>query len=236
MMSLIALSQRMANSFQEALNLTTCRPDYTVSCDEIDLFLTKMIAPTQPNGVIICAAGFILLPVPPANVFNFLSDENRRHEWDVLTAGLPVRQISHIPIGTDAANRITILEPMTSNSQIFQQASRNPQQGSYLIVYTPITEQEVQNIANGQLDHSQLPITPSGFYISSGSEAFNNMNAAPGTVTGTTRGHHHSHLTVAFQILTPGGSTNEELGMESLASIHDVFKETVQNIKTALNC
>ncbi|XP_039808599.1 homeobox-leucine zipper protein ROC9-like [Panicum virgatum] len=64
--------------------------------------------PGEPQGLIACGVLSAWLPVSPAALFDFLRDESRRHEWDVmLLPGRPVRSCLRVAKGNDRGNCVT---------------------------------------------------------------------------------------------------------------------------------
>ncbi|KAK7289988.1 hypothetical protein RIF29_04073 [Crotalaria pallida] len=221
---LLDLSDRMVQSFNQVLNETSNDPEYTrYFADGMVLSVGKTFAPSLAR-YITCAVGSLWLPFPFEAVFDLLSKENRRHEWDIFSCRNPVREFSNIQGGTDVGNRISIIKPsFHGNMLIIQQTCTNPSESS--VVYTATYEPKVNAAARGLLQPSQLDIYASGFVISKdGCEASNTENAPR---TG------RCLLTMAFQIPSSSGPAMTREG--SVASSHMIFMNTIGNIKRALS-
>jgi homeobox-leucine zipper protein len=65
--------------------------------------------------VVLSAATSIWLPVSCERVFAFVRDENTRSQWDVLSHGNPVQEVSRIPNGSHPGNSISLLRVSIAN-------------------------------------------------------------------------------------------------------------------------
>uniref|UniRef100_I1Q0H3 Uncharacterized protein n=1 Tax=Oryza glaberrima TaxID=4538 RepID=I1Q0H3_ORYGL len=110
--SMMKLSQRMVNSFCSSLGASQMHQWTTLSgSNEVSVRVTmhRSTDPGQPNGVVLSAATSIWLPVPCDHVFAFVRDENTRSQWDVLSHGNQVQEVSRIPNGSNPGNCISLL-------------------------------------------------------------------------------------------------------------------------------
>ncbi|XP_061358811.1 homeobox-leucine zipper protein HDG11-like [Gastrolobium bilobum] len=182
--------------------------------------------PGLPNGIIVTAATSFWLPFSPENVFDFLKDNRRRAQWDVLCNGYPVDEIQHISNGTLPGNCTSIIRPSVpweNNKLILQESCIDPL-GS-LMVYAPI-DAETLNFAMNGGDSTLLPILPFGFTISG--------DGRSKTVGGESGG---SLLTLVNQELSCSTSAMGELNIESsVAAMNTLITSTVEKIRFALNC
>ncbi|XP_061358812.1 homeobox-leucine zipper protein HDG11-like [Gastrolobium bilobum] len=182
--------------------------------------------PGLPNGIIVTAATSFWLPLSPENVFDFLKDNRRRAQWDVLCNGYPADEIQHISNGTLPGNCISIIRPSfppENNKLIVQESSIDPL-GS-LMVYAPLDASTLNLAINGG-DSSLLPFLPLGFTISG--------DGRSKTVAGESGG---SLLTLACQEFACSTYAMGELNIESsVAAMNTLVTSTVEKIKAALNC
>ncbi|KAJ6766774.1 HOMEOBOX-LEUCINE ZIPPER PROTEIN MERISTEM L1 [Salix purpurea] len=230
--SVVNLSHRMVKIFFASLEMSG-KLDFPqlseVNNSGVRVAIRKNTEQGQPIGMVVSAATSLWLPLSPQNVFSFFKDEKSRNQWDILSNGNPVREISHISNGTDPGNCISIIRPFipTENNMLVLQESCTDSSGS-MVVYAPVDIPAMNMVIGGE-DSSIIPILPSGFVISG--------DGRPDTDS-TGAGSGGSLLTVAFQILIagPNATSSTELNMESVATVNTLISTTVLKIKAALNC
>ncbi|XP_052116397.1 homeobox-leucine zipper protein HDG8-like [Arachis duranensis] len=226
--SVMRLGQRLVRLFSENLNMSgkVEFPQLSVEYNSgVRISARRCTEKGQPNGTIVIAATSLWLPLHYHTVFEFLTDINKRSQWDVLFCTTPVHYIAHISNGTHPANNTSIIQPFMSsenNAVIIQESFIDPVGSSY-IVYAPADVEAIHVAISGE-DSSTIPILPSGFVVCGDGRASMMSN----------RG---SLLTVAFQILVNTITCGPNLvNMESVDSINTLLTSTVQKIKDALNC
>ncbi|KAJ6415962.1 hypothetical protein OIU84_004704 [Salix udensis] len=111
--SILKLAQRMTWSFCRAIGASSYHTWNKVSSktgEDIRVSSRKNLNdPGEPVGVILCAVSSVWLPVPPHILFDFLRDEARRNEWDIMSNGGPVQATANLSKGQDKGNAVTIL-------------------------------------------------------------------------------------------------------------------------------
>ncbi|WVZ82025.1 hypothetical protein U9M48_029341 [Paspalum notatum var. saurae] len=239
--SMMKLSQRMVGSFCASLSSSPMQR-WTLLSGTTDVSVRvsthRSSDPGQPNGVVLSAATSIWLPVPGDHVFAFVRDENARSQWDVLSHGNQVQEVSRIPNGSNPGNCISLLRGLNANqnNMLILQESCTDASGS-LVVYSPIDIPAANVVMSGE-DPSAIPLLPSGFAIlpdgrpgsddplggCGASSSAAAVAAPPGCV-----------VTVAFQILV-SNLPSSRLNAESVATVNSLIGTTVQQIKAALNC
>ncbi|KAF8730248.1 hypothetical protein HU200_017226 [Digitaria exilis] len=223
--SMMKLSQRMVSSFSASLSASQVHRWMTLSGPNNDVGVRVMVQrstdPGQPSGVVLSAATSIWLPVPCDRVFTFVRDENTRSQWDVLSHGNPVQEVSRVPNGSHPGNCISLLRGLNAsqNSMLILQESCTDASGS-LVVYAPIDLPAANVVMSGE-DPSAIPLLPSGFTIL--------PDGRPGSSSSG------SLVTVAFQILV-SSLPSSKLNAESVATVNSLISTTVEQIKAALNC
>ncbi|XP_025647253.1 homeobox-leucine zipper protein HDG11-like [Arachis hypogaea] len=249
--SVMRLGHRLVRLFSENLNMSgkVEFPQLSVEYNSgVRISARRCTEKGQPNGTIVIAATSLWLPLHYHTVFEFLTDINKRSQWDVLFCTTPVHYIAHISNGTHPANNTSIIQPFMSsenNAVIIQESFIDPVGSSY-IVYAPV-DVEAINVAISGDDSSTIPILPSGFVVCGDGRASMMSNSttiiAPSVLGGVgSYGYQHrseggSLLTVAFQILVNTITCGPNLvNMESVDSINTLLTSTVQKIKDALNC
>ncbi|KAL5661328.1 hypothetical protein ACJX0J_028453, partial [Zea mays] len=218
--SMTKLSQRMVSSFCASLSSSPLQR-WTLLSGTTDVSVRvsthRSTDSGQPNGVVLSAATSIWLPVPGDHVFAFVRDENARSQWDVLSHGNQVQEVSRIPNGSNPGNCISLLRGLNANqnSMLILQESCTDASGA-LVVYSPIDIPAANVVMSGE-DPSGIPLLPSGFAILPGSGAGASSSAVvppPGCV-----------VTVAFQILV-SNLPSSRLNAESVATVNSLIGTT----------
>lgn len=233
--SILKLAQRMTWSFCRAIGASsyhTWNKIPTKTGDDVRVASRKNLNdPGEPLGVILCAVSSIWLPVSHVVLFDFLRDETRRDEWDIISNGGSVESIANLAKGQDRGNAVSI-QTMKSkeNMWILQDSCTNSYES--MVVYAPVDVTGMQSVMTG-CDSSDIAILPSGFSILP-----DGLESRPLVITSkpeekSTEGG--SLLTTAFQILTSNSPT-AKLSMESVESISNLISCTLRNIKTSLQC
>ena len=70
--------------------------------------------PGVPPGVVLCAATSVWMLVAPKQLFNFLCDEEMRAEWDILSKGGPMQEVTKIAKGRQNGNAVSLLRANVS--------------------------------------------------------------------------------------------------------------------------
>lgn len=196
-------------------------------------------APGDPPGVVLSATTSVRLPATsPQRVFDYLRDEQRRGEWDILANGEAMQEMDHIAKGQHHGNAVSLLRPnATSGNQnnmlILQETCTDPS-GS-LVVYAPVDVQSMHVVMNGG-DSAYVSLLPSGFAIlpdghcQSPNTAHQGSPSCGGSSSSSSTG---SLVTVAFQILVNNLPT-AKLTVESVETVSNLLSCTIQKIKSAL--
>ncbi|TVU04306.1 hypothetical protein EJB05_50122 [Eragrostis curvula] len=237
--SMMKLSQRMVSSFCASLCASPMQPRWTQLNGAYEVLVRvsshRAAEPGHPSGVVLCAATSIWLPVPGEHVFAFVRDENARSQWDVLSHGNPVQEVSRITNGANPGNCISLLRGVPSSqnsSMLILQESSTDAAGS-LVVYSPIDLQAANVVMCGD-DPSPIPLLPSGFVIlpdgrrgaggAGPSSSSAPLASSPGCV-----------VTVAFQILA-SNLPSARLSADSVNTVNNLINTTVEQMRAALNC
>ncbi|KAL6635204.1 hypothetical protein ACP70R_027875 [Stipagrostis hirtigluma subsp. patula] len=233
--SMAKLSQRMVRRFCASLSASQLHRWTTLSGPNdvgVRVMVHRSTDPGQPSGVVLSAATTIWLPVPCDRVFAFVRDENTRSQWDVLSHGNPVQEVSRIPNGSHPGNCISLLRGLNAsmNSMLILQESCTNASGS-LVVYAPIDIPAANVVMSGE-DPSAIPLLPSGFTIVPDGRPGAPASASPLGLGSPPAG---SLVTVAFQILV-SSLPSSKLNAESVATVNGLISTTVEQIKAALNC
>ncbi|KAL5824695.1 hypothetical protein ACOSQ3_020758 [Xanthoceras sorbifolium] len=234
--SILKLAQRMTWSFCRAIGASSYHTWNKVSSktgEDIRVSSRKNLnEPGEPLGVILCAVSSVWLPASPNVLFDFLRDEVRRNEWDIMSNGGPVQSIANLAKGQDRGNAVTIqtVKSKENGMWILQDSCTNSYES--MVVYAPVDITGMQSVITG-CDSSNIAVLPSGFSILP-----DGLESRPLVITSrqeekSTEGG--SLLTIAFQILT-NNSPTARLSMESVESVSTLISCTLRNIKTSLQC
>ncbi|KAK1434115.1 hypothetical protein QVD17_11033 [Tagetes erecta] len=233
--SILKLAQRMTWSFSRALGASsyhTWKKIPSKAGYDIRVASRKNLNnPGEPLGVILCAVSSIWLPVSHTLLFDFLRDETRRNEWDIMSNGGPVQSIANLAKGQDRGNAVSIhTMKWKENMWMVQDSCTNAYES--MVVCAPVAVTTMQSIMAG-CDSSSIAVLPSGFSILP-----DGMETRPLVITSKADNQSWecgSLLTVGFQILT-SDSPISKLSMESVDSVNTLISSTLHNIKTGLKC
>ncbi|XP_064964795.1 homeobox-leucine zipper protein ROC3-like isoform X2 [Musa acuminata AAA Group] len=236
--NMMRLSQRMITTFctgvyASGMQSWTALSDS--SDDTVRVTTKKNTAPGQPNGVILTAVSTTWLPSSHHQVFELLTDEQRRSQLqlDVLSSGNSLHEVAHIANGSHPRNCISLLRVnAASNSShsvdlLLQESSTHPSGGS-IVVYAAIDVDAVQ-VAMSSEDPSYIPLLPTGFVIS---PAARQPNA--GTSSGID-GHATVGclLTVGMQVLATA-VPSAKLNLSTVTAINNHLCNTVQQVRAVI--
>uniref|UniRef100_A0A6N2NGM5 START domain-containing protein n=1 Tax=Salix viminalis TaxID=40686 RepID=A0A6N2NGM5_SALVM len=234
--SILKLAQRMTWSFCRAIGASSYHTWNKVSSktgEDIRVSSRKNLNdPGEPVGVILCAVSSVWLPVPPHILFDFLRDEARRNEWDIMSNGGPVQATANLSKGQDKGNAVTILKMKSKENSMWVLQDSGTNAYESMVVYAPVDTNGMQSVING-CDSSSLAILPSGFSILPDGHESRPLVITSRQEERSTEGG--SLLTIAFQILT-NTSPTAKLTMESVDSVNALISCTLKNIRTSLQC
>uniref|UniRef100_A0A6M2ENH2 Uncharacterized protein n=1 Tax=Populus davidiana TaxID=266767 RepID=A0A6M2ENH2_9ROSI len=234
--SILKLAQRMTWSFCRSIGASSYHTWSKVSSktgEDIRISSRKNLNdPGEPVGLILCAVSSVWLPVPPHILFDFLRDEARRNEWDIMSNGGPVQATANLAKGQDRGNAVTILKMKSkeNNMWVLQDSGTNAYES--MVIYAPVDTNGMQSVING-CDSSNLAILPSGFSLLPDGHESRPLVITSRQEEKSTEGG--CLLTIAFQILT-NTSPTAKLTMESVDSVNALISCTLKNIKTSLQC
>ncbi|XWS18987.1 hypothetical protein CRYUN_Cryun32bG0092000 [Craigia yunnanensis] len=235
--SILKLAQRMTWSFCHAIGASSYHTWNKVPSktgEDIRVSSRKNLNdPSEPLGVIVCAVSSIWLPVSPNLLFDFLRDEARRIEWDIMSNGGPVQSIANLAKGQDRGNAVTIQTVKSKENSIWVLQDCCTNAFESMVVFAPVDISGMQSVITG-CESSNMAILPSGFSIlPDGLESRPLVITSRHEKSDDTEGG--SLLTIAFQILT-NTSPTATLTMESVESVNTLISCTLRNIKTSLQC
>ncbi|XP_047341230.1 homeobox-leucine zipper protein GLABRA 2-like [Impatiens glandulifera] len=215
--SIMMLANKMTINFCRSIGSSLHKSTKLTSKKEYDIRVSirkNLNEPGEPIGVILCAVTSIWLPVTRLVLFDYLSDESRRHEWDVILNGKPAESIINMTMGS---NSVTIqgIKGKEDDMRIMQDSSTNEFES--MLVFASLSMSSLQsNSARG--NSGEIVMLPSGFSILQeglesrpmvfdGSMDQEHMLKSKGAEEGGRQG---CLLTLAFQILA-NNSPMEEL-------------------------
>ncbi|XP_027344758.1 homeobox-leucine zipper protein GLABRA 2-like [Abrus precatorius] len=234
--SILKLAQRMACSFCHAVGASSFHTWTKVTSktgEDIRISSRKNLNdPGEPLGVILSAVSSIWLPVSPNVLFDFLRDEARRSEWDIMASGASVQSIANLAKGKDRGNFVNIhkIQSKENSTWILQDSCTSAYES--MVVYAPVDLAGIQSVLTG-CDSSNLAVLPSGFSILP-----DGLGARPFVITSRQEEKHTeggSLFTMTFQILA-NASPTAKLTLESVESVNNLVSCTLRNIRTSLQC
>uniref|UniRef100_A0ACD5YRP8 Uncharacterized protein n=1 Tax=Avena sativa TaxID=4498 RepID=A0ACD5YRP8_AVESA len=231
--SMLKLARRMTENFCAGVSASSAREwskldGATGSIGEdVRVMARKSVSePGEPPGVVLSAATSVWVPVAPERLFDFLRDEGLRAEWDILSNGGPMHEVTRIAKGHQNGNSVALLRASAvsanQSSMLILQETCTDASGS-IVVYAPVDIPAMQLVMNGG-DSTYVALLPSGFAI-----------LPDGPSVGTEQKTGGSLLTVAFQILVNSQPT-AKLTVESVETVNNLISCTIRKIKTALQC
>ncbi|KAL5200882.1 hypothetical protein ABZP36_035236 [Zizania latifolia] len=199
-------------------------------------------APGEPPGVVLSATTSVRLPgTVPQRVFDYLRDERRRGDWDILANGEAMQEMDHIAKGQHHGNAVSLLRPNATsgnqNNMLILQETCTDSSGA-LVVYAPVDVQSMHVVMNGG-DSAYVSLLSSGFAIlpdghnSASSSPAQGAGASPNSGGGGGSSNTGSLVTVAFQILVNSLPT-AKLTVESVDTVNNLLSCTIHKIKSAL--
>ncbi|KAJ3692575.1 hypothetical protein LUZ60_011670 [Juncus effusus] len=236
--SMLKLAHRMTSSFANCIAGSQYKSWQKMmkGNEEIRFMSRKNInEPGEPEGLIVCAVLSTALHVSPMVLFEFLRDESRRFEWDIMSCGGPIQTIVNLSKGQDRGNSVTVHLPISSEKIkcIIQDSSTNAYES--VIVYSHVDSDDLQSVING-CESSNIALLPSGFAILP-----DGLDSKPYVITSERNEIERSGfeggslLTVGFQILA-NQSPVVNLSAESIETVTNLVSCTLHNIKRALQC
>ncbi|KAK1286470.1 Homeobox-leucine zipper protein ROC3 [Acorus calamus] len=247
--NMMKLAQRMVRTFCSNISTSDEVQSWTSLSDSpedtVRIMTRKTAEPGQPNGVILTAVSTTWLPFTHHQVFDLLTDEQRRSQLDILSSGNSLHEVAHIANGSHPRNCVSLLRiNAASNSSqnvelMLQESSTHPTGGS-LIVYATVDVDAVQVAMSGD-DPSFIPLLPMGFVVlpasasTSASPATpdNNNNEGSGADKSTKPSMDGCLLTAALQVVA-SAIPSAKLNLSSVTAINNHLCSAVQQISTAL--
>ncbi|KAF7060068.1 hypothetical protein CFC21_066889 [Triticum aestivum] len=256
---MLRLAQRMADNFCAGVCATAAQKwrrldewrvegaggrDPAGGEDKVRMMARQSVgAPGEPPGVVLSATTSVRLPgTPPQRVFDYLRDEQRRGEWDILANGEAMQEMDHIAKGQHHGNAVSLLRPNATsgnqNNMLILQETCTDASGS-LVVYAPVDVQSMHVVMGGG-DSAYVSLLPSGFAILPDGHTApaaatdpSSQGSSPNAHGGSSNNSPGSLVTVAFQILVNNLPT-AKLTVESVDTVSNLLSCTIQKIKSAL--
>ncbi|KAG8379968.1 hypothetical protein BUALT_Bualt07G0144700 [Buddleja alternifolia] len=235
--SVLKLAQRMTLSFCKAVggsSYNSWNKITTKTGDDIRVSSRKNLNDSgEPLGMILSAVSSVWLSVSHHVLFDFLRDETRRNEWDIMSNGSIVQSIANLAKGQDRGNAVTTLAMKTNENNMWVLQDTSTDAFESTVVYSPVDINGMQSVMAGN-DSSNMAVLPSGFSILP-----DGIESRPLVITSrpdeekSTEGG--SLLTIAFQILISNSPTAKLTG-ESVDSVNTLISCTLNNIKRSLQC
>ncbi|KAI5011692.1 hypothetical protein ZWY2020_013829 [Hordeum vulgare] len=180
-----------------------------------------------PGGVVVCAATSVWMLVTPKRLFNFLCNEGTRAEWDILSRGGSMQEVTKIYKGQLNGNAVSLLKGTAPNTHqdssiLVLQETCMDASGS-MVVYTPVDIPAMRRVMGGEGDPASIMLLPSGFVI------------LPG-VPGDDGGHKACGPCSPWRSRYWSRQPTGKLTVESVQTVGSLISCTINRIKTALRC
>ncbi|CAI9090298.1 OLC1v1025045C1 [Oldenlandia corymbosa var. corymbosa] len=196
---------------------------------------TQNSDPGKPSSTILSATTFFWLPLHHKLVFEFLSDQNTRKQWDVLASTGEIQEFVHITSGHEVGNFVSMFRILNGENTgpevlVLQECSTDPT--SSCIFYAPIESQVARKLLVGEMAE-KVELLPSGFtiYPSEKPSSLATIMNPPGNSARAAG----SLVTMAFQVLVdPSNETSWFTINGPVAILTDLIESTMKRIKTAL--
>ncbi|RDX88552.1 Homeobox-leucine zipper protein GLABRA 2, partial [Mucuna pruriens] len=234
--SILKLAQRMTWSFCHAVGASSFHTWTKITGktgEDIRISSRKNLNdPGEPLGVILSAVSSVWLPVSPNVLFDFLRDEARRSEWDIMSSGGSVQSITNLAKGKDRGNVVNIQKMQSKDNSVWILQDSCTSAYESMVVYAPVEFAGIQSVMSG-CDSSNVAVLPSGFSIlPDGIETRPLVITSRQEEKGTDQGG--SLFTMAFQIIA--NASPAKLTMESVEPVNNLVSCTLRNIRTSLQC
>ncbi|WVZ21896.1 hypothetical protein V8G54_000440 [Vigna mungo] len=234
--SILKLAQRMTWSFCHAVGASSFHTWTKLTSktgEDIRISSRKNLNdPGEPLGVILSAVSSVWLPVSPNALFDFLRDEARRSEWDMMSCGGSVQSIANLAKGKGRGNAVNIQKIESKENSVWLLQDSCTSGYESMVAYALVDFAGLQSVLTG-CDSSNLTILPSGFSIlPDGVEERPLVIRSKQDEKGTEGG---SLFTMLFQMLV-NASPTAKLTMESVESATNLVSCTLRNIRTSLQC
>uniref|UniRef100_A0A7N0TRW0 Uncharacterized protein n=1 Tax=Kalanchoe fedtschenkoi TaxID=63787 RepID=A0A7N0TRW0_KALFE len=230
--STLTLARRMSSSFCRALGASshhTWTKVASTTGDDIRVSSRKNLHnPGEPHGLIVCAVSSVWIPVPPRELFDFIRDERHRHEWDMLSNGVPVQSITNLAKGQDRGNSVTIQATESKDNPIWVLQDTCTNTFESTIVYGLVDPTHMRSAVMNGCNSSNTAILPSGFSILS-----DGLESRPSVITSQPEDSNSggSLLTMAIQALVNTSPT-----AEAVDSVSTLVSCALSNIRKCLQC
>ncbi|CAI9090291.1 OLC1v1025038C1 [Oldenlandia corymbosa var. corymbosa] len=207
-------------------------------------FAIKTTQSNDPAGkassTILSATTFFWLPLHHKLVFEFLSDQNTRKQWNILARTGEIEEFVHITTGHEVANCVSMFRVLNGANTgpellVLQECSTNPT--SSCVVYAPIDSQGVRKLLFGRMPENGEDLLPSGFtiYPSCRPSSLATLTNPEQVISRAGAGAAGSLVTMSFQVQVDPSDTTSIFSINgSIASITSLIESTMKRIKTGL--
>ncbi|CAK9310496.1 unnamed protein product [Citrullus colocynthis] len=232
--SVLRLAQRMASSIYQAIGASSSHTWTKIQSkigETIRIASRKNLKnPQEPTGLILCAVASVWLPVSPKLLFEFLIDESRRPEWDVMLSGGQVEMLANFAKGQKRGNAVTIqaIKSNETNMWILQDSLTNEYEST--VVYAQVDMNSMKSVMAG-FDSSNITTLPTSFSILPDGLPTRPLVISSSKEEKKIEGG--SLLTIASQILVSPSPTAETTS-QSVDYVNNIISHTLENIKASL--
>ncbi|CAN1743749.1 Homeobox-leucine zipper protein HDG1 [Linum perenne] len=237
--SLMKLSQKMVNSFYRGISIGLSNSIWeklspmSVGEDVTIMSRKNSTDPEEAMGIVLSASTSLWLPVSRRRVFEFLTREDTRKDWDFLINGGSLEEVVRIPKAQNLGNSVSILRVASdyNGTSFILQETWNDATTS-LLVYAAV-DAPILDLAMSGGDNSFVALMPSGFTIFPDGKGGGGRGDGASTSTDIGGGGEEGCITTAeFQILA---STDPDsmVTIDLVSTLTILLSCTIQRIKDA---
>ncbi|KAL5070178.1 hypothetical protein RYX36_021065 [Vicia faba] len=230
---LLNLAQRMKLCFSSIVgsSIASCWNVLTPDSHDVRVMSKTNTEPGTPSGVILNGGTSLWLPVLPKKLFDFLGNQNSRSEWNILSIGSIIKEMTHIRHGHDLGNYVSLFQVnnqnyMQNNNMLLLQDKSIDRTSSH-VIFAPVDINSMNLVFNGG-DPNIIALFPSGFVILPDGVQLSNGGPMLNSI-----GSGGCLLTISFQILV---GLNPTLRIENgwVEAVVNFIKNTCERIKVAM--
>ncbi|KAI5070039.1 hypothetical protein GOP47_0014382 [Adiantum capillus-veneris] len=191
-----------------------------------------LMSPYNTFSMILSAASSFWLPVLPHVVFEFLSNPDRRKEWDILSLNGSVEELVSVSKGQDCGNYVSLLRPKLGDSKMLILQDCCTDALSSTFVYAPVDMIAMNELMRAENSFYQgKPIIPSGFVIMPDGRTDEEITSKDEARNMSNTGG--SLVTVVFQLLV-SRREQSKMDLEPIKMMNTLVCNTAQSIKDGM--
>ncbi|KFK29053.1 homeodomain-containing transcription factor fwa [Arabis alpina] len=170
---IVKLAQRMTLNYYLGISNSSASKWKSIQVENEEQNMRLMIRknmnePGELTGIVLSAATSVWFPVNHQQMFDFLTNQNFRGQWDILTHNSSMEEKIRIHIANRHGNYVSLLK-IVENDMLVLQEIWNDASGA-MVVYAPVETHSMEKVINGA-DSDFMQFLSSGFSILPDKEA-----------------------------------------------------------------